>query len=89
MAYAILRTAKLKSMGSIGGSLAHTYRTREIPNADAQRDHLNEHHDRAQDPRHSGLLSGPDFKSMSEDRLSSDKSPVAQVIQGFWENPNF
>lgn len=44
MAYAILRTAKLKSMGSIGGSLAHTYRTRETPNADAQRDHLNEHH---------------------------------------------
>lgn len=44
MAYAILRTAKLKSMGAIGGSLAHTYRTRETPNADAQRDHLNEHH---------------------------------------------
>lgn len=44
MAYAILRTAKLKSMGGIGGSLAHTYRTRETPNADAQRDHLNEHH---------------------------------------------
>jgi hypothetical protein len=44
MAYAILRTAKLKSMGGIGGSLAHTYRTRETPNADAQRNHLNEHY---------------------------------------------
>lgn len=44
MAYAIIRTAKLKSMGEIGGSLAHTYRTRETPNADAQLAHLNEHH---------------------------------------------
>lgn len=43
MSYAILRTAKLKSMGEIGGSLAHNYRTRETPNADAARTHLNEH----------------------------------------------
>lgn len=43
MAYAILRTAKLKSMGEIGGSLAHNYRTRETPNADQSRTQLNEH----------------------------------------------
>nr|QJS05380.1 mobilization protein A [Psychrobacter sp.] len=34
MNYAILRTAKLKTMGNIGGSLAHSYRTIETPNAD-------------------------------------------------------
>lgn len=44
MAYAILRTAKLKSFGEIAGSLSHTHRTRETLNADPQRNHLNEHH---------------------------------------------
>ena len=43
MAYAILRTAKLKSMGNIGGSLAHNYRTRDTPNAVPERLHLNTH----------------------------------------------
>lgn len=43
MSYAILRTAKLKSMGEVGGSLSHTFRTRETPNADPQRAELNEH----------------------------------------------
>ena len=43
MAYAILRTEKLKTMGNIGGSLAHTYRTRETPNAVSEREHLNQH----------------------------------------------
>ncbi|MFX7059990.1 MobV family relaxase, partial [Acinetobacter baumannii] len=33
MPYAILRTAKLKSFGEIGGSLSHNYRTRPTPNA--------------------------------------------------------
>ena len=33
MSYAILRTAKLKSFGEIGGSLSHNYRTRPTPNA--------------------------------------------------------
>lgn len=37
MAYAILRAEKLKTAGNIGGSLAHTYRTRETPNADDSR----------------------------------------------------
>lgn len=44
MSYAILRTKKLKSFGEIGGSLAHTYRTRETPNADPARLNANEHH---------------------------------------------
>mgnify|MGYP000014471527 FL=1 len=43
MAYAILRTEKLKTMGNIGGSLAHNYRTRETPNAVPERLHLNTH----------------------------------------------
>ena len=43
MAYAILRTAKLKTAGNIGGSLSHNYRTRETPNADDEREHLNKH----------------------------------------------
>ena len=44
MSYAILRVAKLKNFGQIGGSLAHTFRTRDTPNADPARTPLNEHH---------------------------------------------
>ena len=43
MNYAILRTAKLKTMGNIGGSLAHNYRTIETPNADPDRTLKNDH----------------------------------------------
>lgn len=43
MAYAILRTAKLKSFGEIGGSLSHNYRTRFTPNANLKMQHKNEH----------------------------------------------
>lgn len=43
MNYAILRTQKLKSFGEIGGSLAHTFRTRHTPNADPARFHENDH----------------------------------------------
>ncbi|NAR62055.1 MobV family relaxase [Acinetobacter haemolyticus] len=43
MAYAILRTAKLKSFGEIGGSLSHNYRTRHTPNADPIRTPNNAH----------------------------------------------
>ena len=42
-AYAILRTAKLKTLGNVGGSLAHSYRTRETSNADPSRADQNEH----------------------------------------------
>jgi len=41
--FAILRTAKLKSFGNVGGSLSHTYRTRETTNADPDRATTNEH----------------------------------------------
>lgn len=37
MAMVILRTEKLKSVGNWAGSLAHTYRTRETPNAVPER----------------------------------------------------
>ena len=40
---AILRVTKLKSGGNVGGSLAHTYRTRPTPNADPARAWANEH----------------------------------------------
>jgi hypothetical protein len=41
--FAILRTAKLKSFGNVGGSLSHTYRARETTNADPSRSDANEH----------------------------------------------
>lgn len=43
MSYAILRTAKLKSFGEIGGSLAHNYREIQTLNADESKAELNEH----------------------------------------------
>lgn len=43
MAFAILRTSKLKTLGNIGGSLSHNYRTRETLNADPDLSKLNEH----------------------------------------------
>lgn len=43
MPYAILRTAKLKTVGNIVGSLSHNYRTRETPNADPSREADNFH----------------------------------------------
>ena len=43
MAFAILRTAKIKTIGNIASSLSHNYRTRETPNADQNRSSLNEH----------------------------------------------
>lgn len=41
--YVILRHKKLKSYGEIGGSLDHTYRLIDTPNADSSRLNLNEH----------------------------------------------
>ena len=43
MNYAILRTAKLKTMGNIGSSLAHSYRTIETPNTDPNLTPKNHH----------------------------------------------
>jgi hypothetical protein len=36
MSYAILRTAKLTSLGNIGGSASHNFRERKTPNADKE-----------------------------------------------------
>lgn len=41
--YVILRHKKLKSFSSVGGSLDHTYRLIDTPNADLNRADLNEH----------------------------------------------
>lgn len=41
--YAILRTAKLKTMGNIAGSIAHNFRTIRTPNADPNRTEDNLH----------------------------------------------
>ncbi|KTF06285.1 plasmid recombination enzyme family protein, partial [marine sediment metagenome] len=35
--FAILRCAKIKTMGNMGASLQHTFRERDTPNADARR----------------------------------------------------
>ena len=35
MPYAILRTAKLTSLGSVGGSAQHNFRERDTPNGSA------------------------------------------------------
>jgi hypothetical protein len=43
MSFVILRTAKLKTAGEIGGSLGHTFRVMETPNADKTKNDLNEH----------------------------------------------
>lgn len=44
MSFAIFRLQKLKTFGSIGGSLSHNFRARLTLNADESRAHLN-HHD--------------------------------------------
>ena len=41
--FAILRVAKLKAIGNVAGSLSHTFRTRETPNADPQQARENQH----------------------------------------------
>lgn len=41
--YQIMRTAKLTSNGNVGASLAHAFRARETPNADATRTPKNQH----------------------------------------------
>ena len=48
--YAILRTAKLKALGNVAASLAHTFRDRDTPNADPARIRSNQ----ASDGRNAG-----------------------------------
>jgi hypothetical protein len=56
MAYAIMRCAKLKSMGSVASSLKHCFRERETPNADAQKTPDNEHGEAARTSEAMGKL---------------------------------
>ena len=56
MAYAIMRCAKLKSMGSVASSLKHCFRERETPNADAQKTPDNEHGEAAHTSEAMGKL---------------------------------
>jgi hypothetical protein len=42
MAFAIIRTAKLKTAGNLGGLNNHLERKMEVPNADADLSHLNQ-----------------------------------------------
>ena len=41
MAYCILRAKKLKSFGAVAGSVQHTLREIQTPNADESRRHRN------------------------------------------------
>lgn len=41
MNYAIIRTAKIKTMGNLSSSAGHNFRERDTPNADPARTHLN------------------------------------------------
>lgn len=41
--FAIMRTAKIKTLGSLAGALSHCYRERYTPNADPERAHQNHH----------------------------------------------
>jgi len=41
--FAIMRTKKIKTLGSVASSLAHCYRERDTPNADPSRAELNKH----------------------------------------------
>ena len=43
MSYCIMRARKLKTDGNVAASLAHTFRTRETPNADPSRTPDNQH----------------------------------------------
>lgn len=71
MPFAILRTAKLKTLGEIGGSVSHTFRTRDTPNADPSRTHQNEHH---------GPSSGDEVMQGIRDRLPEKRRKNAVLV---------
>ncbi|SFE54103.1 Plasmid recombination enzyme [Spirosoma endophyticum] len=50
MAYAILRVAKMKTMGNVGGHGSHVERQRETLNADSEKLKLNQRLDGTDDP---------------------------------------
>ena len=65
MAFAILRTSKLKTMGNIGGSGSHNFRERTTHNADSKRTHLN---------KTIGAQNTEQLKKAVQDRLDTVKT---------------
>lgn len=72
MGFAILRTAKLTTMGEIGGSAAHNYRERSTPNADPAASGRNEHH---------GCRSGADLVKAVKARLATVQTAGGKAIR--------
>lgn len=73
--FAILRTAKLKTMGNIAASLSHNYRDRETLNADESRCDLNEH-----SVPSAGLVRELISKSLPEKRRSDAVLAVEYLV---------
>ena len=73
MSHIIMRTEKLKSSGNVGGSAAHIERTRQTPNADSDRTHLNR-----------WLIGGPGMHARAKEVWESlDKKPRKGSVHGF------
>lgn len=68
MGFAIMRVAKLKNAGNIGGMLAHVQRQRETPNADPAKDHY-------------AITKGDGFAKAKE-RIETHKKPQSNSCVG-------
>ena len=86
MSYAILRTAKLKSFGEIGGSLSHNYRTRPTPNADSTRTPNNAHSSLTPDLVMDGIKQRLPDKTRSNAVLCVEYLVTASPEWGGWQN---
>ena len=64
MSFAILRTAKLTTLGNVSGSARHNFRERETPNADGERTALN---------RTTGAQSAADVVASVKERLATQQ----------------
>ena len=71
MPFAILRTAKLTSLGNVGGSAQHNFRERPTPNADAARTALN---------RTSGAQSAAEVVEAVKGRLATQVKVRKNVV---------
>lgn len=81
MSFVILRTAKLKTAGSIGGSLGHTFRIMDTPNADQSKLHLNEHENSLEEIKEN-------IKNRLPDNVRSNGVRVVEYLISFspeWE----
>ena len=86
MAYAILRTAKLKSFGEIGGSLSHNYRTRPTPNANPIRTPDNAHSSPTPDLVMSGIKQRLPEKTRSNAVLCVEYLVTASPEWSGWQD---